>query len=69
MLPRNARQHRFHLESPSEGRFGFEEIAYLLLMGDLPDKAQLAEFKSVLSGLGTLPTNFVRDVVMTRFAQ
>ena len=33
-------------------------------MGNLPDKAQLAEFKSVLSGLGTLPTNFVRDVVM-----
>ena len=52
-----------------DNRFGFEEIAYLLLMGDLPDKAQLAEFKSVLSGLGTLPTNFVRDVVMTRFAQ
>ena len=47
-----------------DNRFGFEEIAYLLLMGDLPDKAQLAEFKSVLSGLGTLPTNFVRDVVM-----
>lgn len=38
-----------------DNRFGFEEIAYLLLMGDLPDKAQLAEFKSVLSGLGTLP--------------
>ena len=47
-----------------DNRFGFEEIAYLLLMGNLPDKAQLAEFKSVLSGLGTLPTNFVRDVVM-----
>ena len=47
-----------------DNRFGFEEIAYLLLMGNLPDKAQLAEFKSVLSRLGTLPTNFVRDVVM-----
>ena len=26
-------------------RFGFEEIAYLLLYGDLPKKAELVEFK------------------------
>ncbi len=33
-----------------EKRFGFEEVAYLLLSGELPDKAQLADFKSLLNG-------------------
>ncbi len=48
----------------SEKRFGFEEVAYLLLFGALPDKAQLSEFKKVLSSYRSLPTNFVRDVIM-----
>ena len=48
---------------PEDG-FGFEEIAYLLLMGDLPDKTELEEFKTVLSGEQRLPTNFTRDVIM-----
>ena len=48
----------------SEKRFGFEEVAYLLLFGNLPDKAQLTEFKKVLSSYRSLPTNFVRDVIM-----
>lgn len=48
----------------SEGRFGFEETAYLILFGTLPDKNQLAEFKSILASYRTLPTNFVRDVIM-----
>ncbi|HCD43872.1 MAG TPA: citrate synthase [Lachnoclostridium sp.] len=47
-----------------EGRFGFEEIAYLLLFGDLPDKGQLERFTKTLGYSRTLPTNFVRDVVM-----
>ena len=45
-------------------RFGFEEITYLLLFGDLPDKAHLKEFKGMLAMLRTLPTNFTRDVIM-----
>ncbi|MDD3214862.1 MAG: citrate/2-methylcitrate synthase, partial [Eubacteriales bacterium] len=45
-------------------RFGFEETAYLLLFGDLPSVAQLAEFKRVMAMSRTLPTNFVRDVIM-----
>lgn len=45
-------------------RFGFEEIAYLLLFGDLPDKGQLKEFKEKLAMMRTLPTNFTRDVIM-----
>lgn len=48
----------------AENRFGFEEAAFLLLFGHLPTKAELAEFTEVLSTLRSLPTNFVRDVVM-----
>lgn len=45
-------------------RYIFEEGAYLLLFGDLPDEKQLGEFKTVLSECMTLPTNFTRDVIM-----
>ena len=47
-----------------DNRYGFEEAAYLLLFGDLPGSAQLSEFNRVLAMCRTLPTNFVRDVVM-----
>lgn len=47
-----------------DDRYGFEEVAYLLLMGELPNKDQLEEFKSVMVASRVLPTNFVRDVVM-----
>ncbi len=45
-------------------RFGFEETAYLLLFGALPDKQQLKEFCDLLAQQRSLPRNFVRDVVM-----
>ncbi len=45
-------------------RFGFEEIAYLLLFGKLPSESQLKEFRDSLSASRTLPTNFTRDVIM-----
>ena len=47
-----------------DGRFGFEETAYLLLFGELPDRQQLQDFSEVLGDMRSLPTNFVRDVVM-----
>ena len=47
-----------------EKRFGFEETAYLLLFGELPDADQLAEFRQLLANYRTLPTNFVRDIIM-----
>lgn len=47
-----------------EQRFGFEEIAYLLVFGNLPTKSELAEFSEVLAKNRRLPTNFVRDVIM-----
>mgnify|MGYP005760910525 FL=1 len=48
----------------SEKRQGFEEVTYLLLFGKLPDEQQLADFKKILASQRSLPTNFVRDVVM-----
>lgn len=45
-------------------RFGFEESAYLLLFGDLPTQEQLNEFIEILSGYRTLPSSFVRDIIM-----
>ena len=45
-------------------RFGFEEVSYLLLFGELPTDEELANFKTVLGSLRTLPTNFTRDVIM-----
>ena len=45
-------------------RFGFEEITYLLLFGNLPTKSELKEFSGILAKNRRLPTNFVRDVIM-----
>lgn len=47
-----------------DNRFGFEEITYLLLFSELPAAQELAEFRQVLSGYRTLPTSFVRDIIM-----
>ncbi len=47
-----------------EKTFGFEEISYLLLFGELPDKKELAVFHDTLVERRTLPPNFVRDVIM-----
>ena len=46
------------------GSFGFEEVAYLLLFGNLPKKSELEDFKEKLGMMRTLPTNFTRDVIM-----
>ncbi len=47
-----------------EDRFGYEEATYLLLFGELPDHQQLADFKELLADCCTLPSSFVRDVIM-----
>ena len=47
-----------------DDRYGFEEVAYLLLFGKLPDKQQLVDFTELLANQRSLPTNFVRDVIM-----
>ncbi len=53
----------------TDGRFIFEETAYLLLFGSLPTKAQLEEFRGVLGNMRSLPKNFTRDVVMKSATQ
>ena len=47
-----------------EDRFGFEETTYLLLFGELPNKEQLDHFNEILAKYRTLPTSFVRDIIM-----
>ncbi|HAI92549.1 MAG TPA: citrate synthase [Butyrivibrio sp.] len=48
----------------ADKRFIFEEGAYLLLFGDLPDNEQLAKFREALNNSMDFPTNFTRDVIM-----
>lgn len=45
-------------------RFGFEEVAYLLLFGELPNEEKLKSFSRMLEECRQLPTNFTRDVIM-----
>lgn len=45
-------------------RYGFEEIAYLILLGALPNEGELKNFRDLLAFSRTLPTNFTRDVIM-----
>lgn len=47
-----------------ENRFGFEEVAYLLLFGSLPTKEQLQFFKNALDVCRELPETFIEDVMM-----
>lgn len=44
--------------------FGFEECTYLLLFGKLPNKKELDAFNSILAEYRTLPTSFVRDIIL-----
>lgn len=44
--------------------YGYGKIAYLLLMGSLPSKEELEEFRQVIGQCRSLPTNFTRDVIM-----
>ena len=45
-------------------RFGFEEVTYLLLFGKLPSKEDLKEFSDMLAAYRSLPTSFVRDIIL-----
>ena len=48
----------------ARNEFGFEETAYLLMFGELPVKEDLDSFKRQLGFFRTLPSNFVRDVIL-----
>jgi citrate synthase len=47
-----------------EKRYGFEEVAFLLLFGQLPGVNDLSKFTNILAEYRTLPTGFVRDIIM-----
>ena len=47
-----------------DNRFGFEEITYLLLFAKLPTEEELSSFRKILAGYRSLPTSFVRDIIM-----
>lgn len=47
-----------------ENRYGFEECAFILLFGTLPNKEQLDAFKALNAEYATLPLNFTEDVIM-----
>ena len=52
------------IEQLDTEEMGFEKIAYLLLMGEMPNKTQELAFRETIAGARTLPTNFTRDVIM-----
>lgn len=52
------------VKGAGDKRFIFEESAYLLLFGELPDATQLEEFRHIIANCMELPTNFTRDVIM-----
>ncbi len=52
------------IESFGEDELGFEKVAYLLLMGEMPDAEDYRKFRGLVGECRTLPTNFVRDVIM-----
>ncbi|MDR3053290.1 MAG: citrate synthase [Coriobacteriales bacterium] len=53
-----------HVEA--EDRFGFEELAYLLLAGRLPTVEQLASFRKLIDENRELPDGFCADIIMTK---
>lgn len=52
-----------------ENRFGFEEVAYLLMFGQQPDALELKKFNRILADYRSLPTSFVRDIIMNAPSQ
>jgi citrate synthase len=45
-------------------RFGFEEVCYLLLFGELPDKDQLDQFTALLGTKRELPSGFMENMIL-----
>lgn len=47
-----------------EEELGYPKIAYLLLMGEMPNEAELSTFREMLAECRFLPDSFTRDVIM-----
>lgn len=48
----------------ASGQPGFEETAYLLLFGSLPERAELEQFDEYLSQMRKLPRSFIHDAIL-----
>ena len=48
----------------AEGRYGFEEVAWLLIFGTLPTMDQLDSLREVIGECRKLPDDFVEDLIM-----
>lgn len=46
------------------GTFGYEEVAYLLLMGYLPSRPELDHFKDIMNQARKLPKGFTEGMIM-----
>ena len=49
-----------------ENELGFEKIAYLRLMGEMPSESEYEQFMQIIGEYRVLPTNFTRDVIMKK---
>ena len=47
-----------------ENRFGYEEVVYLLLFGELPDKDTLDRFTRLMGDMRMLPDGFTEDMIL-----
>jgi len=47
-----------------EGRMGYEETAYLLILGKLPNKSELETFCGILEEFRELPDHFSEDMIL-----
>ncbi|MDO4615952.1 MAG: citrate/2-methylcitrate synthase [Lachnospiraceae bacterium] len=52
------------VKGTADRRYGFEEISYLLLFGELPSEEQMDAFLDVLDSFTELPDEFTRDIIM-----
>lgn len=48
----------------SENRYGFEEVCWLLMMGELPTKSQLESFMRLFEHFRVLPDSFTDDIIL-----
>lgn len=47
-----------------EGRYGFEEVSYILFFGELPTREQFANYDKLLDSYRELPPRFTEDIIM-----
>ena len=51
-------------EHMKNNTFGYEEVSYLLMLGNLPTSEQLIRFDDALSGARALPSGFNEDIIL-----